>query len=59
MVTVCVALSSVLGLAVPLGLSVADLLLPFSEARLENERGAQYVRSWDSLKAVAYKCTRF
>lgn len=50
MPTVCVALSSVLGLSVPLGLAVADLLLPASATGLENDRGAQYGRSWVSLE---------
>lgn len=41
MVTFHVALSSMLGLSVSLGLLVADLLLPASEAGLEN-KCAQY-----------------
>ena len=45
MVTVCVSLSGRLGLSVPLGLLVADLLLSASEAGLENECGAQYSHS--------------
>lgn len=46
----CICLSSMLGLSVLLGLSVADLLLPDSEAGLENECGTQYARSGDHLK---------